>query len=197
MCAYILYTYSRVLRAISLFMSHFTEDKAWRSSVIFSNIIQLTAKCPLRYCWKGHQNQRTEVTSLQWYTETYLESWRKWAIDSWSIKENCHKSIRWLIHVCTHSYIYSNILSFNKCTLMKTTTNADGCLSQLKVLTWIHSWLFLTVSSLWGSEVMRKLLPWMEFCQGGRISAEVEVVGILRRRKQWISGFTGDSFENP
>lgn len=100
-------------------------------------------------------------------------------------KKNCHKSIHWLIHVFTHSCIYSNIPSFNKCRLMKTSTNADSCLSQLKVVTWIHSWLFLTVVSLWGSEVMRELLPWMEFCQAGRVFVfdEVEVVGILWKRE--------------
>lgn len=99
-------------------------------------------------------------------------------------KKSCNKPILWLSHVCTHSYIYSNILFFNKCTLMKTTTSADGCLIQLKVLTWIYSWLFffLTVSSLWGSEAMRKLLSWLEFCQGGRIFAEVEAMKLLWRR---------------
>lgn len=74
-------------------------------------------------------------------------------------KRKLPQSIHWLIRVCTHSHIYSNIPSFSKCSLMKTMTNAGGCISQLKVVTWIHSWLFLTVSSLWSSEVMKTLLP--------------------------------------
>lgn len=105
-------------------------------------------------------------------------------------KRKLPQPILWLIHVCTHSYIYSNILFFNKCTLMKTATNTDGYLIQLKVLTWIHSWLCLTVSSPWSlAEVMKKFLPWMEFYQRGRIFAEVEVMGIL-----WRRGAVGTTF---
>lgn len=52
------------------------------------------------------------------------------------------QSTHWLIHVCTHSHIYSNIPSFNRCRLMKTTTIVNGCISQLKVVSWFHSWQF-------------------------------------------------------
>lgn len=107
-----------------------------------------------------------------WFTKHFLK--------------NCHKSIYWLIHTCIHLHIYSNILSFKKFRLMKTPTNADGSLSQLKVVTWKYSWLFLTASSLWASGVVRKPLSRVECCQGGRIFADVEVVGIM-----WRNGVFG------
>lgn len=78
------------------------------------------------------------MTSLQCFTISYLENWRECMISSQSIKKTA--TLYSLNHICTHSHIYSIILSFNKCRLMKTTTKADGCLSQLKVLTWINSW---------------------------------------------------------
>ena len=129
----------------------------------------------------------SQVTSFQWFTESYLESCRKYTIDSRSIrkKKSCHKPILWLIHVCTHSYIYSNILFFNKCTLMKTTTSADGCLIQLKVLTWIYSWLFF----FWQFHHCEALKQWGNCCPDWNSAKEEEY---LLKWKLWSSCEEGE-----
>lgn len=121
-----------------------------------------------------------------------MERLKEWIIGSESIKENFHEAIHWFP---THSYICSSIFPFNKCTLMKTATNADGYPIQPKVMNWTHSWLFLlTVSSMWRSEVIRKL-SWMDFCQEGRIIAERKVVEIFKGGKLLAPNFIKHRFE--
>lgn len=51
---YILYTYSKQSCKGIIIMPYFIEDETQRSSVIFSNIIQLTAKHPLKSCGRWY-----------------------------------------------------------------------------------------------------------------------------------------------
>lgn len=116
----------------------------------FSDILQchtVNSKTSFKILWERVPESMSRGDIIAVVTVS-LESWRECIIiGSQSMKENYHESIHRLTHVSTHSYIYSNILSFNKHRLRKTTTSANGCFSQLRVVTWILAWLFLTVSS--------------------------------------------------